>query len=127
MFLIVDDRNLDCLITEKVIDKTGERQGVKIYNSAVEILHDIKSGLLDYNGLTVILLDIMMPVMNGFQFVEEFESLPESVKSKFRIISMTTSLDNNDFQRMLRYSSVIGVLQKPFNLEDLKVVLSKIA
>ncbi|TAH00249.1 MAG: response regulator [Sphingobacteriales bacterium] len=126
MFIIVDDRTLDCFVTKKIIEKIDEIQGVKIYDSAIETIHDIKSGNLHYEGLTVVFLDIMMPVMDGFQFVEEFETLPLNIQSKFKIIGMTTSLDNNDFQKILGYSSIIGLLRKPFDVNQINEILNEI-
>ncbi len=126
MYIIVDDRTLDCFVTKKIIERIDESQVLKIYNSAIEISNDIKLGNLHYEGLTVVFLDIMMPVMNGFQFVEEFETLPLNIQSKFKIIAMTTSLDNNDFQKILGYSSIIGLLRKPFDLKDVNDILNKI-
>jgi CheY-like chemotaxis protein len=127
MFIIVDDRTLDCFVTKKIIEGIDERQGLKIYNSAIEIIRDIKLGALYYEGLTVVFLDIMMPVMDGFQFVEEFEMLPINIQSKFKIIAMTTSLDTNDFQRILSYSSIVGLLRKPFKIDEVNELLNKIA
>jgi CheY-like chemotaxis protein len=126
MFIIVDDRTLDCFVTKRIIEGINDRQGLKIYNSAIEIINDIKLGALYYEGITVVFLDIMMPVMDGFQFVEEFEKLEPNTQSKFKIIAMTTSLDNNDLQRILSYSSIIGLLRKPFNLGDVNNILNKI-
>lgn len=126
MYIIVDDRTLDSFVTKKIIERIDERQGVKIYDSAIETIHDIKLGNLHYEGLTVLFLDIMMPLMDGFQFVEEFETLPLNIQSKFKIIAMTTSLDNHDFQKILGYSSVIGLLRKPFDLNDVNDILNKV-
>lgn len=126
MFIIVDDSALDCFVIKKIIESIDESQGLKIYNSAIEILHDIKLGNLHYEGLTVVFLDIMMPVMYGFEFVEEFETLPLNIQSKFKIIAMTTSLDKNDFEKILSYTSVIGLLRKPFNLNDVNNILNKV-
>jgi CheY-like chemotaxis protein len=112
MFIIVDDRTLDCFVTKKIIEGIDERQGLKIYNSAIEIIRDIKLGALYYEG---------------FQFVEEFEMLPINIQSKFKIIAMTTSLDTNDFQRILSYSSIVGLLRKPFKIDEVNELLNKIA
>ncbi|MFC5282743.1 response regulator [Pedobacter alpinus] len=125
-FLIVDDLNLDCLVAEGIVKKTGICDSYKIYNNAIQVLSDIKQGLVNYDGLTVILLDIMMPVMTGVQFVEEFETLPLNLQNKFRIIVVTTSLDKLDLAQMSRFNSVKAILNKPYSLDELNIILNKL-
>lgn len=125
-FIIVDDRELDCYIAEKLIYNTGKCNNFKAYDNAVEALQDIKSVKPEEDAITVLLLDIMMPVMNGFQFIEEFENLPKAVKDHYRIISITTSLNKNDITRIATYDSVYGVLRKPYSYEAFDEMITKI-
>jgi CheY-like chemotaxis protein len=125
-FIIVDDRELDCYIAEKLIYNTGKCINFKAYDNAVEALQDIKLLKSDEDNITILLLDIMMPVMNGFQFIEEFENLPEEVKNRYRIISITTSLNKNDVCRIATYDSVYGVLRKPYSYEAFNEMITKI-
>lgn len=125
-FIIVDDRELDCYIAEKLIYNTGKCNHFKAYDNAVEALQDVKTLQPEEDTLTILLLDIMMPVMNGFQFIEEFETLPKDVKNHYRIISITTSLNKNDISRIATYDSVYGVLRKPYSYEDFEEMINKI-
>lgn len=118
-FIIIDDRELDCFIAEKFIQKTGFSIGNRIFHDAITGLEFIKNHTVTGTGITVILLDIMMPVMNGFGFIEEFEKLPEEITSNYRIIPITTSLNKNDIEQISSYKSVISVLKKPFTYDAL--------
>lgn len=117
-FIIIDDRELDCYIAEKLIQKTGLSIGNKIFYDAASGLDFIKNATVD-GTVTIILLDIMMPVMNGFEFIEEFEKLSETVKSNYRIIPITTSLNKYDITKISNYTSVIAVLKKPYTYQAL--------
>lgn len=118
LFIIIDDRELDCYIAEKLIQKTGLSIGNKIFYDAITALDFIKDAT-PTNHISVILLDIMMPVMNGFQFIEEFEKLSEETKKNYRIIPITTSLNKNDINKISNYGSVVSVLKKPYTFEAL--------
>jgi len=117
-FIIIDDRELDCYIAEKLIQKTGLSVNNEVFYDAVSALDFIKISA-PTDQITIVLLDIMMPVMNGFQFIEEFEKLPQEVKNNYRIIPITTSLNKNDINKISNYESVIGVLKKPYTFEAL--------
>jgi CheY-like chemotaxis protein len=117
-FIIIDDRELDCYIAEKLIQKTGLSAGTELFYDAVSALESITSSSPG-NQMTVILLDIMMPVMNGFEFIDAFEKLPLEIKKNYSIIPITTSLNKNDINKIANYESVTGVLKKPYTFEAL--------
>ncbi len=117
-FIIIDDRELDCYIAEKIIHRTGLSIDNKTFYDALSGLNFItNSGVTSH--VTIVLLDIMMPVMNGFQFIEEFEKLPQKIKNNYRILPITTSLNKAEISEISNYESVVGVLKKPFTLETL--------
>lgn len=120
-FIIIDDRELDCYIAEKIIEKTGRSADCKSFYNAKIALDYLKNH--HPTRTTVILLDIMMPVMNGFAFIEEFEAFPQEVKDNYRIVPITTSLNKNDISTMGNYTSVVKVLRKPYTFDELTEIL----
>ena len=70
-FIVIDDSKLDCFIAEKVIQNTGRSESVKSFIVASEALEYIQK--LSPDKKTVVLVDIQMPVMNGFDFLDAFE------------------------------------------------------
>jgi CheY-like chemotaxis protein len=117
-FIIIDDRELDCYIAEKLIQKIEADININIFYNAFSALDFIKNTKVT-DAITVVLLDIMMPVMNGFQFIEEFENLSEGIKNNYKIIPITSSLNKTDVSKISECESVITVLKKPYTFEAL--------
>ena len=124
-FIIIDDRELDCFITKKIIQETGLDCAIEIFFDATSGLNSIKKVPI-INAITVILLDILMPVMNGYQFIEEFEILPEEIRKKYKIIAITTSLNKIEIAKISNYDEVITVLKKPYDRKALVNALETI-
>ncbi len=70
----------------------------------------------------LILLDINMPVMDGFEFLEEYKQLLFERKEDVLIILLTTSTNNRDIEKAKKYK-VNGYIEKPISEEKLKQVL----
>lgn len=123
-FIVIDDSQLDCFIAEKLIRHTGKSSGIKTFTSAGSALEYIKQRTLpDDDSLTVLLLDVLMPVMSGFDFVEAFEKLPQQVQDRYLIIALTSSMNKNDMNRISSYQAVKHLLGKPITTDALSALL----
>lgn len=124
-FMIIDDSELDCYIAKKLIEHTGKSRNIQTFTAAEDALNDI-SAMESDNGVekTVILLDILMPVMNGFVFLDTFEKLPEETTKQYLIVAITSSLNKNDIERVASYKSVKGVIDKPLSIVALSSIFT---
>ena len=126
-FIIIDDSRLDCFIAEKIIQNSGTYSSVKSYMEATEAYEAIKNGLIgDDSIITIIILDILMPVMNGFQFVEVFEKLPKEIQSKFAIFLFSSSINENDKNRLDNYPSIIRFYSKPISKDTVAQMIEQV-
>ncbi len=84
----IDDNSIDHMIQNKVFEKSNFAEMIYNHQSGISALESLKN-LLNLNQLTeqnllpeYIFLDLDMPLMDGFQFMSEFEKLPQSETTK---------------------------------------------
>jgi CheY-like chemotaxis protein len=122
-FIIIDDSELDCFIAEKMLRHLSYSQDVRSFLQAGEALEYIKKNNSD--NLTVIVLDVLMPIMNGVEFVEEFEKLPLSIRANYKIVALTSSMNKKDMSRIKSYQSVTSLFDKPLSADALSSLLEE--
>lgn len=123
-FVIIDDSELDCFIAEKMVKHAGISGEVKSFMQAGEALEYLRQlEVNDDTPDTIILLDILMPVMSGIDFVEEFEKLPANIQDKCLIAAFTSSMNKKDVGRMKSFKSVKFIFDKPLSPEVLMPLL----
>ena len=123
-FIVIDDSKLNCFIAEKIILSNKNAVSVSVFMEATEALEYIKSRPdIEIPSRTLIVVDIQMPVMNGFEFVESFEKLPESIRKQYDIFMISSSVNSSDHTRVSNYPSVKKLLQKPLTKEMLAYII----
>lgn len=121
--LLIDDNDIDCHIAKLVITKSNKAQKISVQNSAagaLEFLNSLKNNPEEFPDN--IFLDIQMPEMNGFAFLEKFKEFPEVFQKKCKIIMLTSSNDQQDIDRSFEYSTVKKFITKPLTLGVLEDV-----
>ncbi|BDD06025.1 hypothetical protein AUTU_35080 [Aureibacter tunicatorum] len=127
--MLVDDNEIDNLINQKMIESSNITEHIYTHTgakSAVEFLKNIEKVEEFASQILpeVIFLDIDMPLMDGFQFLEEFEKLTAKTKERCKIVMLTSSINPQDVNKSKDYSSVKDYINKPLshqNLENLKI------
>ena len=68
---------------------------------------------------TIILIDIQMPIMNGFAFMEAYETFKPNIKSRFTCMYLTSSSNDLDRTMAKKYPSIKNYLNKPFSTDNI--------
>ncbi|MFM2135318.1 MAG: hypothetical protein RL021_718 [Bacteroidota bacterium] len=121
--MLVDDNELDNFINKKLIETEHFAGETIVHSSAMGALDELKRRAGDVSALPdIIFLDIMMPGMDGFAFLESFESLPDSVQGKCKVIMLSTSESFKDLNRANQNRFVYKFLNKPLNNAVLQAI-----
>jgi CheY-like chemotaxis protein len=127
-FIVIDDSKLDCFIAEKVIKNSRASLNVKSFLSAADALEFIsKYQNPDTSRKIYLLVDIQMPVMNGFEFLEAFEKLPAEVQSNYIVYILSSSINENDISKARRHPSVVEFMNKPITFASIAILLETFA
>ncbi len=115
--MLIDDNEIDNLINQKMIEAASITEHIYVHTgakSAIEFLKNMeKLDVADKVLPDVIFLDIDMPLMDGFQFLDEFEKLTSFTQKKCKIAMLTSSINPQDFNRSKKYVNVKLYLNKP--------------
>ena len=120
--LLVDDDEEDNYFHSIVINKLNIVNQIDVANNGLEALSYLKDGK---NSLPdVIFLDLNMPKMNGWEFLEEYKVLSPEQKAKVLIVILTTSANPDDVRRAKEMEEVSGFSTKPLSAEFLDKLIA---
>ncbi len=124
--LLVDDDEPTNFLNEMVINQSGFAEKVVATQGGREALEYLKSM---ENGKhpqpDLILLDINMPAMNGWEFLEEYKKLSPAQQGKIVVIMLTTSLNPDDWDMAQKIDAINDFINKPLTVEALEEILNK--
>ncbi|MEJ5996299.1 response regulator [Pedobacter sp. Du54] len=118
--MIVDDNPIDQLITEYILKLNHEQGDIIVMKSANDALNYLALHANSPESLpSLIFLDLDMPVMNGFDFLQRFKEYADEVKERCRIVVVTASEAKADIERMRSDPHVIKLVAKPLHRHSL--------
>jgi CheY-like chemotaxis protein len=115
--LLVDDNPIDLMINEKTLQRYDDSVVIFKANSGEQALEMLKSGACNPSCL---LLDIKMPTMNGFEFLDALAQT--EVEVKFGIHMLSSSIDPSDLQQAEEREVVRSYIEKPLSATKLEKI-----
>ena len=121
--MIVDDNEFDCYITSKIINNLDESIDIMEFNSsltAIQFLEEFQNSPEKLPNL--IFLDIYMPILDGFGFIEKFNTFSDVIKAHTKICILSTTVDDLYIHKAKINSSILYT-SKPITNEFLQGII----
>ena len=116
--LLIDDSDFDNLINEQIVKASGFASTITIKQSAMEALDFLRASNSP-NLPSIIFLDLMMPEMDGFDFLEQFDKLEDHIRNNCKVVVISSSIDHDDIERAQSNKYVIKFISKPLKEDEL--------
>jgi len=122
--MLVDDDEMSIYLEKKIIEQTGLINTIKTFDNGLDAINFLKDNLNNPELLPkIILLDICMPIMDGWGFLEEFKDLKHHLEEKIVIYILSSSISSDDIKKVKKINEVSNFIIKPITKE----VFEKIA
>ncbi|WMJ73298.1 response regulator [Cytophagaceae bacterium ABcell3] len=120
--IVIDDSQMDILLIKMIFESINYTEKLTIFQQAEEALDyfkEINPGKDQEKLPDIVFLDICMPGITGFEFLDKFNDLPEDIVKKTKFLIVSSSEDLSDMERSTKYPNVKGYMVKPLKKQQL--------
>ncbi|MFD0799069.1 response regulator [Maribacter chungangensis] len=122
---IIDDDPIFIYGTKRMMKETNFCDSITVFNNGEDALLGLTEMLQVTHELPqVIFLDLNMPIMNGWEFLDEFIKLPNNSLNKTVIYVISSSVDPRDIEKVKEYELISNYILKPITPNDFETILN---
>lgn len=122
---VVDDDPIFKIIVRKIIEKSEMFETAATFQHGLDALTALKDSLDETTRLPdAIILDIDMPVMDGWEFMEEMMQLKPIINKKIEIYIASSSIAAEDQHKAKTFPDILNYFAKPVTVENLHLIAS---
>lgn len=123
---IIDDDDIYQYLTQKELEKSQRVKSIHTFSDGIKALDHLKQTGEDPNKAPhIIFLDVNMPILSGWGFIEELRLLKISNLSSTRIYMISSSFDRRDIEKAREYEEVADYLVKPVSRNQMATILEQ--
>lgn len=124
---LIDDDDVYVFLTTKAIEKTNIAEVTNVFNNGWDALNFLKENADNPDLLPeIIFLDLSMPIMDGWQFLEKYVKLSPKIATKIVIYICTSSISPDDIIKAREIGSVSDFIIKPIPKDKLIEIIKKL-
>jgi CheY-like chemotaxis protein len=126
--LLIDDDEPTNFLNQMVLEEMGITKHIRVAQNGEEALAYLQKTSIrneDFPLPDLIFLDINMPAMNGWEFLQHYSRLPQNQKAHVVIVMLTTSLNPDDRAKAHQISEVTGFETKPLTANKVRELMEK--
>jgi CheY-like chemotaxis protein len=122
---LIDDDRIYQFTAKRIIELVAPSQKILIFSNGKEAIDFFSKGELQLEQLPdVIFLDINMPIMNGWEFLEAYKDVKTEVRKEITIYMVSSSLDEKDILRSRKFIDVKDFIVKPLDVQQMREILT---
>ena len=126
---VIDDDRIYQIIINKMIKRSEMFSAFTSFKNgkeAIDALQDVVTNKLENSDILpdLILLDINMPVMDGWEFMEKMGLLKSKFSKNITVYIVSSSIATEDKNKSKTYSDILGYISKPVTVNDLELIAS---
>lgn len=115
---IIDDDDIFQLTTKAKLKKLGLAEDIQVFNDGEQAFEFLRYA--EHEELPdVLLLDINMPIVDGWDFIEMFKTFPDERRNKMKVYMLSSSINPIDIERAKEENEILHYLTKPISDDDL--------
>lgn len=117
---IIDDDEIYIFLMKKSFAAMGVSNEILSFLNGADALEELIKLKNDHEDLPgIILLDINMPIMDGWEFLNEFRKLSEDISKKVSVYIVSSSIASEDIEKSKTFPEIVDYLTKPVELDTL--------
>ena len=126
-FMVIDDDPINNMLCEYTFKKVIPEIDIRLYTNPELALEKMSEeyGKGEEDPFTILFLDINMPLLDGWEFLDAFAAMDSRIRDCFRIYMFSSSVDPRDKQKAESNPLVTGFLSKPLREEHIRMIYKR--
>ena len=122
--IVIDDDYPSLFLCKIILEQKFTNKKIVTYNNPLTAVDYFKSAFTKNPIKTLLLVDINMPEISGWEVLDFIIELDQEIKKLITVIMLSSSIDPKDKQKATDHPSALAYLEKPLNVEELEVVMN---
>ena len=126
--ILIDDDNIVVYLTKRIVADTNMVELTNVFGNGEDALNYLKENLNNPDALPeIIFLDLFMPILDGWQFLEEFNLIKSEISKPITIYVITSSVSREDYDKVKQFNTVSDYIVKPITKANFIEVIKKVS